>query len=324
MRRIFAMIAIGWLVVSGVSAQEAPPFWEAEWPNTDFSTTSLGGYGGIMSGGPPKDGIPAIDAPEFHTVLDETALAPDEPVITVKIVGQKARAYPVRYLIWHEIVNDQIGDIPVSVTYCPLCNSGLAFDGRVDGRALTFGVTGKLRNSDMIMYDRQTESWWQQATGEAIVGALTGSELHVLPSWTESWASFAAENPNGLVMSEPRNHRRAYGQNPYVGYDRAVRPFLFSGEMPPHGIAPLERVVRVDERAWPMRRLRSEGEINEAGLRLRWVPGQTSALDDRVISKGRDVGSVRVWNETGEDVAHDLLFAFAFHAFWPDGTWMLD
>jgi hypothetical protein len=232
-----------------------------------------------------------------------------------------ARAYPIRYLMWHEIVNDVVDGRPIAVTFCPLCNTGMVFDGRLDGQTLTFGVSGLLRHSDMIMYDHQTESWWQQALGEGIAGEMTGRELTQLPAWMESWAAFRDAHPDGLVLDGP-NWRRAYGKNPYRNYD-TTRPFLYSGEDPPHGIPPLERVVRVGERAWPLTRLRTEGTINEAGLALSWAEGQASALDTGDIGEGREVGNVRVRNPQGRDVAHDLPFAFAFHAFHPDGRWML-
>lgn len=300
-----------------------PEFWEFEWPNTDFELTSVESWTEIMSGGPPKDGIPALDEVSFLPVSDETRLEPLEPVITLEVDGAEPRAYPIRYLTWHEIANDEVAGIPVAVTFCPLCNSGITFDRRTDAGVLSFGVSGKLRNSDMVMYDRETESWWQQAVGEAIVGELTGTELSTLPSWMESWEVFAARNPDGLVMDQPSGFRRDYGANPYVQYDSSFRPFLYSGEMPPHDIPALERVVRVGNMAWPMTRLAAEGEVTEAGVTLTWTAGQASALDTRRIADGKDVGNVRVRDAEGADLAHDVMFAFAFHAFWPDGSWML-
>ena len=299
-----------------------PSVWRQEWPDTDFSQSVVPDWAEIMSGGPPKDGIPAIDAPLFIPVAEETRIEDEEPVITVEVDGQTPRAYPVRYLMWHEIVNDTVGGVPVAVTFCPLCNSGITFDRRVAGRVLSFGVSGKLRNSDMVMYDRETQSWWQQAMGEAIVGDLTGTQLRQVPTWMESWAEYRTRNPGALVMAEPP-HNRAYGTNPYRNYDSSRRPFLYNGEMPPHGIAPLARVVRVGSRAWPLDRLAEMQEISETGLVLTWRAGQASALDTGQIAAGRDVGSVRVLDEGGENVAHDVMFAFAFHAFWPDGEWML-
>jgi hypothetical protein len=304
-----------------VSAAASPEFWRSEWPDTNFEKTTVSSWGEILSGGPPKDGIPALSDPDFVRASGKSGIEPTEPVITLEMGGE-ARAYPIRYLTWHEIVNDVVGGVPVAVTFCPLCNSALTFDRRVNGRALTFGVSGKLRHSDMIMYDRETQSWWQQAIGEAIVGDLTGAELTTLPSWMESWAEFTARHPDGLVMAEPA-YNRDYGRNPYRGYDSSTRPFLYSGEMPPHGIDALERVVRVGDRAWPMARLAREGEVREAGVVISWRAGQASALDTGRIGDGRDVGSIRVRDGQGQDVPHDLMFAFAYHAFWPDGTWML-
>lgn len=317
--RLFLAAALS-AVVSTASAN--PRFWQHEWPDTDFTRTTIENWGEIMSGGPPKDGIPALDDPQFISVADEARIEEREAVITVEIDGETPRAYPIRYLTWHEIVNDEIGGVPVAVTFCPLCNSGITFDRRVEGRVLSFGVSGKLRNSDMVMYDRQTESWWQQAIGTGIVGEMTGVELTQMPTWMESWAEFSTRNPDGLVMDQPR-WRRQYGRNPYVGYDSSRRPFLYSGELPPHGIPALMRVVRVGERAWTLERLRKEGEITEGGVTLSWASGQASALDNYAVGGGKDVGTVRVRNGSGDDLPHDVMFAFAFHAFFPDGEWML-
>jgi hypothetical protein len=298
-----------------------PAQWAREWPQTDFTRTTID-FAEVISGGPPKDGIPAIWEPALIPVAQETRLDDREPVLTYEHEGEAARAYPVRYLMWHEIVNDVVGGLPIAVTYCPLCNSAMVFDASLDGVRHTFGVSGKLRHSDMIMYDRETQSWWQQAVGEGVVGHHAGAQLRQLPGWMESWAEFRARNPDGLVMDEPE-WRRAYGQNPYVGYDTSARPFLYHGENPPHGINPLARVVRVENRAWTFARLREAGEIHESGVVLSWTPGQASALDSRDIASGRAVGTVRVRDSQGRDLPHDIPFAFAFHAFHPDGIWML-
>ncbi len=303
-------------------AAASPEFWRMEWPDTDFETTSVESWVEIMSGGPPKDGIPAITDPGFLPVADKPPLPDAEPVITLEMAGAAPRAYPIRYLTWHEIVNDTVGGVPVAVTFCPLCNSALTFDRRVGDAVLEFGVSGKLRHSDMIMYDRQTESWWQQATAEGIVGTYTGATLTALPSWMESYGQFRARHPEGLVMAEP-DWPRDYGRNPYRNYDSSYRPFLYSGELPPHGIPALMRVVRVGDRAWPMDRLARAEEITEAGITITWRAGKASALDTDRIADGRDVGAVRVRDADGNDLPHDVMFAFAFHAFWPQGEWML-
>lgn len=315
------ILIIGCLIWGALPAIADPALWGREWPQTDFEKSTVEEWGEIISGGPPKDGIPALVNPAF-TPIDQADLPENEPVITVELLQQPPRAYPLRYLIWHEIVNDQIGTQPVAVTFCPLCNSGLTFDRRLDGRVLEFGVSGKLRGSDMVMYDRQTESWWQQALGRAIVGELTGAQLAPVASWMESVGQFRARNPDGLIMDQP-DFPRAYGRNPYVGYDGSTHPFLYSGALPPHDIPALARVVRVGPRAWPLSRLRETGALSEAGVRLTWQAGQSSALDTAQIAKGRDVGSIRVRDAAGRDLPHDVMFAFAFHAFWPEGEWML-
>ncbi len=319
---IKAILVAGVLTLGGAMAQANPSLWQGEWPDTDFSKTTVPDWSQILSGGPPKDGIPALSAPDFIAASGETRIGGREPVIAVEIGTARARAYPLRYLTWHEIVNDTVGGVPIAVTFCPLCNSAITFDRRTKRGTLSFGVSGKLRNSDMVMYDRETQSWWQQAQGLAIVGELNGTRLKVLPTWLESWDEFTARNPDGLVMDEP-DYRRSYGQNPYRGYDTSPRPFLYSGENPPHGISPLVRVVRVGSRAWPLTRLAKEGRVSEAGVTITWAKGQASALDTSRIAKGREVGNIRVRDAQGRDVVHDVMFAFAFDAFWPDGTWML-
>ena len=302
-------------------AQAVPRDWHTEWPRTDFSRSAIP-YSEILSGGPAKDGIPAIDRPEFISIGAETGLAATEPVISVVIDGV-ARAYPLRILIWHEIVNDRLAGVPIAVTYCPLCDAAIVFDRRLDGRLLDFGTTGKLRYSDLVMYDRQTESWWQQFLGRAIVGTLTGSELTILPSRVEPVARFRDRHPDGKILIPPDPQARAYGENPYAGYDGSRTPFLYQGSLPAN-IAPMARVVAVGSTAWALSLVKARGEILTGDLRLRWHGGLNSALDTADITHGRDIGYVTVERhrtDTGwRDAAHDVTFAFAFHAFHPDGT----
>jgi hypothetical protein len=314
---VFALLVAA--LVSGPLAAD-PAEWAQEWPRTDFSRSSVD-FAEILSGGPPKDGIPAIDAPSFLPAAQEASLDDREPVLTLEL-GDEVRAYPIRYLMWHEIANDTVAGVPVAVTFCPLCNTAMVFDRRLNGETLSFGVSGKLRASDMVMYDRETEGWWQQALGEGIVGTHTGAQLTQLPAILESWAQFRARHPDGLVMAAP-DFPRQYGANPYAGYDSLDRPFLYDGEDPPHGISPLARVVRVGSRAWPLDRLRKAGKLEEAGVILTWEEGQASALDNSTIAKGQEVGTVRVTDAQGGAVVHDMPFAFAFHAFHPNGEWML-
>ena len=319
---IYLVIAIVITTFSVPVGATVPVAWEREWPNTDFSKLIIDTKE-IFSGGVPKDGIPAISNPVIITAAEELGLDDSEPVMAIQ-VNQSWRAYPIRYLIWHEIVNDELNSLPIAVTYCPLCNSGVVFDRRVGDKLLTFGVSGLLRHSDMIMYDQETESWWQQAIGQGVVGQYAGVELVVLPALTIGWAKYKMmAGATAEVMAQP-NYNRQYGVNPYVGYDTSEQPFLYKGENPPHGINPLARVVRVNNMAWPLERLRQEKSFVENGMEFDWREGLSSPLDSSIIAAGREIGSVQVRAaSTGELIAHDVLFAFAFHAFFPDGEWML-
>lgn len=319
MLRRFAFIAV-LLVLAPVPARagnlDAEKPWQAAWPRTDFSKSAVP-LSEILSGGPGKDGIPSIDAPVFVPVdAAMRDLVATEPVVAVSVLGD-ARAYPLRILIWHEIVNDVVGGLPVAVTYCPLCNAAIVFDRRIEGRAHLFGTTGNLRKSDLIMYDRETESWWQQYTGAAIVGALTGTRLRSVPARLESVERFAARFPEGRVLVPNDPTMRPYGVNPYKGYDTMPVPFFYDGSMP-EGIEPMTRVVVVGDMAWSVAMLRETGGWSDGDLKITWEAGQNSALDTRKIADGRDVGNVVVTRD-GSDVAHEVTFAFVFHAFRPDG-----
>ena len=270
---------------------------------TDFSLHSVP-FSEILSGGPPRDGIPPLDQPSFTTPEEADGwLRPLEPVVSLELNGD-ARAYSLQILIWHEIVNDVVGGVPVTVTFCPLCNSAISFDRRLDGVTYDFGTSGNLRKSDLVMWDRQTESWWQQFTGEAIVGELTGKTLTMLPSQIVSWEDFKAASPEGKVLSKETGFRRSYGRNPYVGYDRVDNPpFLFDGETDDR-LQPKERVAAVsigdDSIAFPFSILEDEVvvhySIGEQELVVFFEPETRSALDIGSAQSGRKVGSTGVFD----------------------------
>lgn len=174
--------------------------------------------GEILGGGPPKDGIPSIDKPEFISLSEANKFFNDnEPGIALNIDGAK-RFYPFQILVWHEIVNDTINGKRVLVTYCPLCLSGIIFDPVVNGERVEFGTSGKLWNSNLVMYDRKTDSLWSQILGEAIVGEMTGTQLKVLPSDMVRFGDFKKLNPDGAVLSRNTGATRFYGQDPYGDY----------------------------------------------------------------------------------------------------------
>ena len=281
----------------------------------------------ITSGGPGKDGIPALDHPGFLPVAKTTFLRPQEPVISLVVRGD-ARAYPLQILIWHEIVNDRVGGIPVTVTFCPLCNTSIVFDRRLRGRVLDFGTSGNLRNSDLVMYDRQTESWWQQFGGKAIVGDLTGATLRQLPAQILSWREFQRQHPAGKVLSRDTGFARSYGSNPYTGYDDVkTPPFFPAANTNDKRLQPKERVVFIergkDAVVVPFSVLakRNPIRVTVGGHKLvvSYRKGVSSALDSANISAGRDTGSAQVF-ENGKLVPFDEPFWFSVAAFRPHVT----
>ena len=315
MRYLLVLLLL--LLIQPALASDVPGAWKREFPKADFSRSSID-VNEIMSGGPPRDGIPAIDTPSF-VLAKNYSLPATEPVVGVHLNGQ-FRAYPVRVLTWHEIVNDTINGTPIAVTFCPLCNAAIVFGRRLGGRVLDFGTTGKLRNSDLVMYDRQTESFWQQAIGTAIMGQLTGRELPVIPARLESWKNFRARaDATALVLVPTDPSARQYGTNPYANYDEASLPFLYNGDMP-KGIAPMARVVSTPDRkyAYSLDKIRKDQRVAAPdGTVFSWTAGQNSALNNRVIARGKDVGNV-VAKRKGRDVPYFIEFAFVFHAFSPD------
>jgi len=286
-----------------------------EWPRTDFSR-SLIDLKEIHSGGPPKDGIPAIDTPRFVSVSEADAwLAPDEPVILVSH-GQQIHAYPLQIMIYHEIVNDRLDGIPISVTFCPLCNASIVFDRRVTGKILDFGTTGRLRKSDMLMYDRQTESWWQQFTGQALVGELAGTELAQLPSRITAYAELRRLAPGARILSRDTGYQRPYGQNPYRGYDRIGNiPFLFDDPADPR-LPAMARVLSLNNRGvrriYPLAAIAAHGLIEDRlaadAIVVVTTATMRSALDRQQIRESRLIPTVAAWfrRVDGQELSFEL------------------
>ena len=308
------------LMIAGIlslcsSVALSQTWYESAWPETDFSRMSVE-LKEIRSGGPPRDGIPPIDSPVFAPVSDVLDwIEPLEPVIAVELAGE-ARAYPLQILTYHEIVNDEFGSLPVSVTFCPLCNASIVFDRRVAGQVLDFGTTGLLRMSDLVMWDRQTESWWQQFSGTAIVGEMLGTELKRIPSSIVSMDSFTKAYPNGMVLTRDTGFDRPYGRNPYSGYDDInQRPFLFDRRVDER-LPAMERVLSVTvdgaNRIYPFTDLKSQKLVNDrfAGQPLVvFATGELlSVLDTSSISKARTVVEATAWSSLVEDRAEPLNF----------------
>ena len=272
--------------------------WRQSGWQTNFDI-SVVPYGDILSGGVARDVIPPIDAPKFVAAAEADAWLKDREPVVVYTNDGDVRAYPLQILTWHEIANDVVGGRPVAVTFCPLCNSSLVFDRDVLGATMRFGVSGNLRNSDLIMWDDVTESWWQQLTGEAIVGDLAGLALEALPAQLIGYAEFKASFPNGVVLGRDTGFRRDYGRNPYPGYDSASgSPFLFRGRVDDR-LRAGERVVAIalggEATAYAFTHLQTVGVVNDVvgGLPVvvLWSPETASALDARSIADAKAVGS---------------------------------
>ena len=257
----------------------------------------------IVPGGPPPDGIPPIDAPAYESLAQAATWLDDtSPVMVVEVAGD-VRAYPLAILTWHEIVNDVVGGVPVVITYCPLCNSALAFERTVSGpdgdEVLDFGTSGRLYLSNLIMYDRQHRNLWTQFEGEAVVGEpFLGARLSRIPAWLFGFSEFASLHPDALVLSRDTGHGRDYGRNPYTGYDDVgSSPFLFRGELDGR-FPPMTRLVGLtdgqDAAAITLELLTErrtvETELSGRRVVVLWAPGQASALDASAIDAGRDVG----------------------------------
>ena len=259
----------------------------------------------------PKGAFQVLNTPKFiRAERGRNSYFRHEPVIGVAIDGM-AKAYPLSVLTVHEIANDTLAGVPVLVTYCPLCNASVVYDRQLNykghKRVLTFGVSGMLRHSDMVMYDLQTETWWQQLMGDALVGALAGTELKVIPSLVVSVEEFFQQYPNGEILSPETGIAGGYGQNPYVDYDDpSGSPYeaFFDKDKVNKRLPPMERVVDIESKGqrkiYPFTAISKKGVINDTfnskHIVVFYKSGTVSVLDERDISKSRNVGTATLFN----------------------------
>ena len=268
--------------------------WQRQGWETDFSIKSVD-LREIRQAAAARDVIPPIDEPKHVSLAEGDEFLDDREPVAVLEHGGESRAYPLQILTWHEIVNDVVGGDPVIATFCPLCNTAVGFVRVVDGQTLRFGVSANLRVSNMVMWDDLTESFWQQSTGEAIVGKFTGERLKFLPLSIAAWSDFKVSFPEGLVLSRDTGHRRGYGSNPYGGYDSSSRPFP--------RLRPMERVVTVnrggERMAYSFPQLEIMPVIHDSvggqPLVVFWSPGTLSVLDASNIADSADVGAAGVF-----------------------------
>lgn len=264
----------------------------------------------VLFGGPGKGGIPAIDQPDFIAAGSATHLRDDDPVLGIVHQGI-ARAYPIAILNWHEVVNDRYGDEAVAVTYCPLCGTGMAFVATGAGRKLDFGVSGLLYNSDVLLYDRQTNSLWSQILAMAISGPMKSTQLAMLPVTHTSWAEWKARQPDSRVLSPATGYVRPYLRDPYAGY--ASSPdLLFSVAFRAQGLHPKERVIGLRiagaAKAYPFVELAKTSGV----------------VDDRVggrsvtIRFDRKTATAIAVDDAGRQLPAIVGYWFAWYAFHPE------
>ncbi len=266
----------------------------------------------IFQGGPPRDGIPAIDSPEFVDADEADYLKDNSRLIGVEIDGI-ARAYPLSILNWHEVVNDRIGDRAVIVTFCPLCGTGVVYRAESEGRPLNFGVSGLLFNSDVLLYDRQTESLWSQLKNQAVSGPLKGRRLTMLPSQLTTWDAWLEAYPKTQVLSLDTGYRRDYSRNPYAGYEQSERLY-FPVEFLSFSYHPKERVLGLEykgvARAYPFTEL---ARLGERGELVDQVAG-----DQLIVRYDAPRRSGRIFTSSGKELAVINAFWFAWYTFNPE------
>ena len=264
-----------------------------------------------LSQGAGRDAIPAISSPLYWTLEEASAVYTDNvPLVQVNVNGD-VRGFPLEILTWHEIVNDTIGGVPVAVTFCPLCNTAIAFESQIDDEVLKFGVSGLLRNSDLVMYDRNTESLWQQSSGRAIVGTMVGARLTYVPASVVTVGQLRSAYPDALVMSRDTGWNRPYGQNPYQGYDNPEHGgpygFFFDRDTIDERLPPAERVVSIEGPsgaavAYAWSTLEQERVVHDSfdgiDLVVFWTPGALSILDAGIMRDAREVGTTAVFQTT--------------------------
>ncbi|MEO5366420.1 MAG: DUF3179 domain-containing protein [Magnetococcus sp. WYHC-3] len=304
----FTIISLGLVLVLTLGEQPVQG-----WPHTDFSRFEVP-LEEFQKGGPMRDGIPALDAPVFEAAEAAASwLHGLEPVIALAR-GDEARAYPLRILLHHEIVNDSVAGQPVVVTYCPLCDAARVYDRRPGGGGstpLTFGTTGLLRQGALVMYDRQTESWWQQFTGSALVGTLSGTRLLPLPSQVVAFRDFRETWPTGRVLSQQTGHQRPYGRNPYRNYDRPTgKPMFIPQERLDTRWPPMERVLALSRGG--QRYLYPFGTLEQQRVVNVTTPGEPVVVLARL-------GVLSALDKSYTEYSRPILSAAAFEARLGDG-----
>jgi hypothetical protein len=264
----------------------------------------------IISGGQPKDGIPSIDNPKFVSVQEADKWIQDNELVLAIIYKKEKRVYPLQILVWHEIVNDFIADDPILITYCPLCGSGIAYERRINGETFEFGTSGKLYNSNLIMYDRLTNSYWTQIDGLAVVGELTGTELKEVSIDTVVWSDWKIEYPESKVLSQETGFNRNYGNDPYGSYYEDSFT-LFPVENEDNSVHPKTVIFGIEING--TYKAYKEKDVIE-------FQPITDTIGETKIKITRDIsGIVRIIKvDTDKEIIKERDFWFAWYAFHPE------
>ena len=264
----------------------------------------------IISGGPPKDGIPSIDNPKFVSVEEADKWIQDNELVLAIIYKDVKRVYPLQIMVWHEIVNEFIAGDPILITYCPLCGSGIAYERTLGGETVEFGTSGKLFNSNLVMYDRKTDTYWQQIDGKAIVGELTGQELKEISIDTVVWRDWKKSHADSEVLSQNTGFNRDYGRDPYGSYYEDSF-LIFPVEGSDDRVHPKTVIfgIEVNDQFKAYR----EDDLKETGM----IEDEFSGI--RIKLERDDVGIIKITNlDTGEEIVKERDFWFAWYAFHPD------
>ncbi|MEL4304585.1 DUF3179 domain-containing protein [Methanococcoides sp. LMO-2] len=264
----------------------------------------------IVSGGPPMDGIPSIDNPEYVTVEEADRWIEDNELVLALIHNETKKVYPLQIIVWHEIVNDHINGEPILITYCPLCGSGIAYERTINGEEVEFGTSGKLYNSNLVMYDRKTNSYWTQIGGQAIVGELTGMELEAISIETVVWRDWKVAHPDSEVLSQNTGFSRPYGNDPYGNYyENSI--LLFPVENSNTTIHPKTVIFGIELN--DTFKAYREDDLIELGSIEDTIDGVN------ILVERDDVGIVTITNQdTGEEIIKERDFWFAWYAFHPE------
>lgn len=264
----------------------------------------------IISGGPPKDGIPSIDKPKFVSVEEADKWIQDDELVLAIIYKGVKRVYPLQIMVWHEIVNDNIAQDPLLITYCPLCGSGIAYERKINGEEVEFGTSGKLYNSNLVMYDRKTDSYWTQIDGLAVVGELTGTKLIPVSIDTVAWRDWKKANPDSQVLSQDTGFERAYGKDPYGSYYETSFLF-FPVENRDDRVHPKTVVFGIKVNG--VFKAYKEDDLKE----LKVIEDTVNEVKIKV--ERSDSGVVKITNTvTEEEIVKERDFWFAWYAFHPD------